>query len=165
MTRTDTSLSPQLADALRRITERGLSRTSRVGHVALLLLALGMGVVIAALLATEPRLPAHTVAAFAVMLAIAVAWVAYATWVLRNRLTLMAQHRVIAGWMAVAFCAMFSAAALSAGVVAQSAAGFVAAATGVGLLVAALLLLRRAKLSVDELQRKRAQVEAEIARR
>jgi hypothetical protein len=164
MTSTQPGLSPHLSDALHRISDQGLSSVARVAHVALLLVALGMGIVIAALLATEPALPRRTVVAFTVMLLIAASWIAYAIWVLRHRHTLMAQHRVVAGRMAVVFCTMFSAAALAAGVIAQSAAGLLAAATGVVMLIAALVLLRRATRTLRELFRRRAQIETEIGR-
>jgi hypothetical protein len=162
MTSIQPDLSPHLSDALHRISERGLSNGARVAHVALLLAALGMGVVIAALLATEPALPRRTVVAFTVMLLIAASWIAYAIWVLRHRHTLMAQHRVVAARMAVVFCSVFTAAALVAGVVAQSAAGWLAAATGFAMLIAALLLLRRATRTVRELQQTLARLQAQI---
>ena len=81
--RTDTSL-PETSD-LQRLARTELSRLSRTGHVVLLLAAAGSTTVVASLWLTEPALPARTSAAFAVMTIIGLAWVAFALWVLRNK--------------------------------------------------------------------------------
>ena len=113
-----------------QLTRHALSTRARLGHVALLLAALAMSVLLLALLATEPAIPMRTRIAFAVMLAMSLSWTGYAIWVLKNRWTLLANHRIIAGKMAVAFTAIFTIAALAIGFSTGKSAGFLAAGMG-----------------------------------
>jgi len=162
MNPTPDALSPQLSDRLQRITDQGLSTRARYGHVALLLAATGMCVLIASLLATEPALVLRTKLSFVVMLTIALCWISYAIWTLANRRALLARHRVIAARMAVVFSAVFSMGALAIGLSTESSAGFLAAATGGAMLGAAVLLLRHAHHAVARMQLRRAQLEARL---
>lgn len=146
-----------------QLTRHALSTRARLGHVALLLAALAMSAVLIALLATEPAIPMRTRIAFAVMLAMSLSWTGYAIWVLKNRWTLLANHRIIAGKMAVAFTAIFTIAALALGFSTGKSAGFLAAGMGAALFVIAIGLLARAKQRFIILQSRRAQLERELA--
>ncbi|HSX58814.1 MAG TPA: hypothetical protein VLF18_01320 [Tahibacter sp.] len=153
-------VSPTSLEAeLHRITARALSPAGRYGHVALLLAALLMGVVIVALLATEPALPRHTRTALTAMAVIEAAWIGYAGWVLRQRRPLMARHRVAAGTMAVAFTGLFFAGACAAVMVAGTTVAWTAAVVGAGLLVLAIAMLAQARRRVAELQHRRGELE------
>ena len=147
---------------LQSLTHQVLSSRSRYGHVALLLAALMMCVLLGALLATETGLPGRTQAALAVMLGIGACWVGYAAWVLAHRRTLLANHRVVAGWMAVGFTAMFLAGASGLAWV-TGLGGFLAAA-GIGavMLAAAIALLVRARRHIDRLQAQRRELERRL---
>ncbi|WP_149194397.1 hypothetical protein [Luteimonas suaedae] len=147
---------------LRQLTTDALSARSRYGHVALLLAALMMCVLLGALLATEPNLPGRTRAAFAVMLAIGASWVAYATWVLRRRRPLLGNHRIVAGRMAVAFTALFLVAAVVASIGTDGAAFRAAAAVGAVMLVLAVTVLVRAHRHVARLRAQRLELERQL---
>jgi hypothetical protein len=150
------------AAEMTRLLERGLSTRARYGHVLLLLAALAMSIVVAALLLTEPSLPARTQAAFAVILLLALGWVAYAVWVLGHRWTLLAGHRVVAGVMAVTFSAVFTAAAAVAAVITTLPAAWAAAASGAALVAVAAALLIRAIRHRRRLEARRAELEREL---
>jgi membrane associated rhomboid family serine protease len=153
------SSSIPLDAQLQRLTERVLSPWSRYGHVALLLAALMMCVLLGALLATEPALIARTQAALAVMLGIGACWVAYALWVLRHRRPLLGSHRIVAGRMAVAFTALFLAGAMTMIFVAGSAVFYWAAVAGTGMLALAIAILIQAHRHVARLQARRRELE------
>lgn len=159
------SSSASLETELQQLTARLLSPRSRYGHVALLLVALLMSVLLGSLLATEPALPGHTRAAFAVMLCIGACWVAYALWVLRQRRPLLATHRVVAGWMAVAFTAVFAAGALGMTAINAGAAFYAAAAMGLGMFVLAVAVLVEAYRRVAWLQARRLELERQLGER
>lgn len=144
---------------LQRLTERALSTRSRYGHVALLLVALMMCVVLGALLATEPALIARTQAALAVMLGIGAGWVAYALWVLRHRRPLFGSHRIVAGRMAVAFTALFLAGAVAMTFTTGGAVFYWAAVAGAGMLALAIAILIQAHRHVARLQARRRELE------
>lgn len=147
---------------LQRLTAGALSPLARYGHVALLLAATLMSVLLAVLLATEPALPARTQTALAVLLAIGISWTVYATWVLRQRRPLLGQHRIVAGRMAVAFTGVFFAGALALGASTDSATYHAAAGVGASLLVLAFGVLMQAHLRVAELQRQRCELQRQI---
>ena len=149
---------------LELITSRALSKRARFGHVSLLLAATGMNIVIASLLATERGLPLRTSATFVVLLAIGICWIAYAVWVLRNRQTLLANHRIVAGRMAVTFSAVFACGAFGFGLATGKAAMFLAAALGAVMLVVAVTLLLRAHRHLSELVARRTLLERELKR-
>src|SRR5690606_26007128 len=111
-------------------------------------------------LLTEAALPARTVTAFLLMLLISLAWSAYAAWVLIARRTLLAAHRIVAGRIAVTAAALFTLGSGSLGAVAQSAAGWAAAALGLFLLGAAVVLLVRAQRQHRALVQRLRELEA-----
>lgn len=158
---TATPEAPSSAE-MTRLLERGLSGRARYGHVLLLLTALAMSIIVAALMLTEPALPARTLAAFAVMLTIGLAWVAYAVWVLRHRWSLLAGHRVVAGIMAVTFSAVFTVAAGVAAVITAMTAAWTAAASGAALMAVAAAILVRAIRHRRRLEARRTQLEREL---
>ena len=161
--RTDTSL-PETSD-LQRLARTELSRLSRTGHVVLLLAAAGLTTVVASLWLTEPALPAHTSAAFAVMTIIGLAWVAFALWVLTQKHVLLVRQRLVAGRMAVAFCGLFAGGALVAAVITSQRAAWAAAAMGALLLGVAVFIWRRAAADVATLVARRDELARELARR
>ncbi|WP_257386518.1 hypothetical protein [Tahibacter caeni] len=152
-------LSPSLETELRRLTARALSPASRYGHVALLLAGSIVSVLLAGLLATEPALPPRTQAAFGAMLAMAVGWIVYAAWVLRQRRPLMARHRVVAGWMAVAFTGTFTGGALAMAPARPQGIYTTAVVSGGGMLVLAGVQLIQAYRRRAELQARRKELE------
>jgi hypothetical protein len=161
----DSTPSASLDAELQHLTARLLSPRARYGHVALLLAALMMCVLLGALLATEPALPERTQAAFAVMLGIGASWVAYALWVLRQRRPLLGQHRIVAGRMAVIFSALFLAGSVGLAAAAAGAAFQAAAVVAAGMLVVAVSVLVQAHRHVARLQDQRQELERRLAGR
>jgi hypothetical protein len=155
-------MTPDPVAATLQLAETQLSFRARVGHLALLLAASGMGVVVASLLLTEPALPRRTVIAFAAMLLISLSWVAYALWVLTARKTLLANHRVVAGRIAAAAASIFTAGAALLGVTLQMAAAYAAAGLGALLLTLAIVLLARAQRQYQALLARRAALESQL---
>lgn len=144
---------------LQRLTTRVLSTPSRYGHVALLLAASMMCILVGALLATEPALVARTQLAFAGLLGIGACWVVYAAWVLRNRRPLLGSHRIVAGRMAVAFTALFLAGAMAMLVSTGRTVFYWAAVAGIGQLALAITVLVLAHRHVARLQARRQELE------
>lgn len=137
---------------LLHLTRQALSAKSRYGHMALLLGALMMCVLLGALLWTETGLPGRTQAALSVMLAIGVCWVGYALWVLTHRKTLLANHRVVAGWMAVAFTTLFLAGTAALAWVTGGNGYLAAVGMGMVMLAVAIFMLVRAHRRVGRLR-------------
>ena len=152
------------ANAMQLMAGGELSLRSRVGHVALLLAALGMTIVVSSLWVTEPVQPARLQLGFAVMVAIGVAWAAFATWVLTHRRPLFARHRIIAGRMAVTFTSVFIAGMLAVGYGLGRPAFYGAAAVGLVMLAAAAFLLARAHRAFAALAERRAALERELGK-
>jgi hypothetical protein len=153
---------PTAAD-IQRLLGAQLSLPSRLGHTALLLTSLGAAGVVGALLATETGLPPRTRIAMAVLVAIGLSWAGFAAWVLARRRVLLAGHRVVAARMAIGFSSVFALGAWATG--AWGGAGRPAyAAGGVGLvmLAVAVALHHRARRRVDELSRRRAELERRL---
>ena len=150
-----TSNPTELHRQLRELTERTLSPAGRYAHVLLLLAAAAIGIVVAALLLTEPALPLRTQAAFGVMVLIAGAWVAYSSWVLLHSRPLLQAHRVVAAYLATGFSGLFACVALAAVIVTGAAPAWFAAALGTLMLVAAVVLLVRARRNRNALQARR----------
>jgi hypothetical protein len=161
MTGTDSS-SLETAHLLPRLLDAELSRPSRLGHVALLLVSMAMTVVVVSLWLTEPALPVRTRVAFGAMTVIGVAWMVFAGWVLTTRRVLLGRDNVVAGRLAVTFTAVFVAGALLVGYSAGGRAPFAAAAIGVGLLGVAIALLVRARRRVAALTARRDALEREL---
>ncbi|MFY2763150.1 hypothetical protein [Arenimonas sp. MALMAid1274] len=151
-----------LTQALARITDQHLSTPARVAHVALLLVSLGMAIVLGSLLATEPGLPLRTQGAFGVMLCMALAWAGYATWTLRHRQGLLANHRVMAGTMAVAFSLAFTAGAAGLGFAGGQPALRWAALLGAAMSLVSVVVLVRARRHRMQLRDRRDQLEREL---
>ncbi|MBB3957494.1 hypothetical protein [Novosphingobium sediminicola] len=133
-----------------------------IGHLALLLIATGVSVVLASLLLTEKALPLRTTASFAVLLMINLSWTAYATWVLTARRRMLLNHRVVAGWIAMAAAAVFTVGTLIIGATTRTAAAYPAAGAGLIFLLIAITLLVRATLDFRALQMRRAEIEARL---
>lgn len=150
----------EAADLARRIAEVELSLRSRIAHGALLAIALAATVVVVALWLTEPGLPPRTRTAFAVLAAIGLSWAGYAAWVLTQRRVLFARQRVIGGWLALVFTAIFTAGAFATAIATQVPAGFVAGGLGLGLVMVSALLLMRARRRLAALGRRRRELEA-----
>jgi len=113
---------------------------------------------------TEPSLPLRTRIAFATMLAIALSWVAYATWVLTRRRVLLAGHRIIAARMAVAFTTIFTTASFAAALWSPAGpAAYGASGTGVAMLVVALGILLSARRRFETLMQRRDALERELS--
>lgn len=151
--------------AAHALMDAGLSTAARVGHVALLLVAVAMSVAIGSLWATEPALPLRTHLAFGVMTLIGVAWGTYAAWVLTTRRVLLGRHRVIAGKMAVTFTGVFVLGALAVAVMTGHPAGYAAAVSGGVMQAVAVFLLARAQRDVARLIARRAEIERTLEAR
>jgi hypothetical protein len=148
--------------SVQRLADEELSLPSRIGHVALLLVALMMTSLIAALWLTEPALAARTQIAFAVMIAIGLSWVTFALWVLTRRRVLLARHSIVAGRMAVTFTSVFLAGALAVRYTTGHPRAYAAAATGVVMLAAAVAMLVRAHRVFARLSERREALEREL---
>ena len=145
-----------------RLAETELSYRSRIGHVALLLAALGMSAVVAALWITEPALPLRTRVAFAVMTLIGLAWSGFALRVLTHRRALLASHAIMAGRMAVTFAVVFVVGALAVGYATGERAGYAAAGLGVVMVGAAAGALWLAHRRFARLTARRRELEAAV---
>ncbi|MEV4143919.1 hypothetical protein AB0J40_09645 [Amycolatopsis sp. NPDC049691] len=89
-----------------------LSLRRRVGYVTVALAGLLGSGLVGLLWATEPGLPPRTVVAFAVLVAIGLAWAVFGTWAVARRAPLFARDRVVAGWLGVAAWLLFTAGAV-----------------------------------------------------
>ncbi|MFB9683707.1 hypothetical protein [Amycolatopsis plumensis] len=85
-----------------------LSLRRRVGYVGLALAGLTGSGLIVLLWATEPGLPPRTKVAFAVLVAIGLAWAAFGGWAVTRRAPLFARDRVVAGWLGLAAWLLFT---------------------------------------------------------
>lgn len=160
------TLAPQMDAAPEvRIVSAELSTAPRVAHALLLAAALSGTVVTLSLFITEPDLPLRTRAAFAVLSLIGMGWAGYAVWVLTQRRVLYVRQQVVAGWMAVSFTSVFTLGALAIGVGSELPVGFVAAAMGLAMIGAALVLLSRAQRRLAALTAKRRALEMQMMER
>ena len=155
-----TSIDP----AIQRLLSSELSRPKRFAYVALLLFATGVTSVVTALLLTEPALAARTQAAFSVMVAIGVSWIALFAWTLTSRRPLLGRDSLIAGYMSVAFTTMFALGSLAVGYGTSQRAPYAAAAMGFVLLAVAIALLARARRRVAQLVERRLVLERELGK-
>ena len=154
-----------LVEDLRRLTASELSLTTRRGYVGLLLAAATMTVIVTALLVTEPSLPLRASIALGVLAAIGLSWVSFAVWVLSNRRILFGRHRVVAGRMAVGFSVVFCVGALAVGYATSSRSAFAAAAMGALMIVIATGMLVQARRRVEQLSKRRDELEQQLGRR
>jgi hypothetical protein len=157
--------APKLSVAeMQRLIAGELSLPARLGYTALLLFALAMTTVIGSLWLTEPSLPLRTQTAFAVLIAIGLSWVAYATWVLTRRRVLLTGHSIIAARMAIAFTAVFATGCLALGVWSPAGrAAYGAAGTGVVMLAVAVAMLLSARRRFEALIQRRQRLERELS--
>ena len=147
---------------IRMLAKSELSLTSRLGYVALLLVASAMTVIVVTLLTTEPGLPGRARVAFVIMSVIGVSWMGLATWALTTRRPLAACDRVIAGWMAVGFTSVYMIGTVVVALVARNPSGLAAMAGGLLLLALAVGALRKAKRRFAELAARRVELEREM---
>lgn len=157
-------MSPQRKslEDIRKLAGSELTLTSRLGYVALLLVAAAMTTVIVALWITEPGLPGRARWAFAVMSLIGVSWIGLATWALTTQRPLAARDRVIAGWMAVTFTSVFLLGAGLATLISRRMEGLRAVALGLVLLAVAIQALRKARRRFEELRARRQELAATL---
>ena len=87
-------------DLLARL-EAPLSVRRRLGYLAVGLAGLIGAGLIGTLWATEPALPAHTVAGFALLMLVGLGWAGFAGWALTRRAPLYAADRVLSAWIAL----------------------------------------------------------------
>lgn len=151
-----------LEAAMIRTNTNALSWQQRARYLALLLGSIAVGIVLIALLATEPDLPAHTFAAFSGMALMAAGWVALATWVLTRRRPLYSRDRVVAGRMAVSFSGLFTAGASVVAVVGGGGAAVLAGGLGLLMTLAAIWLLVKARHRVRDLEAQRHELARQI---
>ena len=155
---------PSLVAGLADLARTELSLRARLGHVLLALAASTMTVVVVSLWMTEPGLPPRTRTAFALLIAIGVAWVAYSVWVLNARRVMLARQRVVAGRLAVAFTFTFAAGCVFVASTTKAAAAWPALAMSLVLLALALVVWRRAEAAHATLLVRRETLERELAR-
>lgn len=155
-------MNRHLNPSLVALADRELSVKARAGHVALLLGALSMTIVIASLWLTEPALPVRTQVAFGVMTAIGLGWALYAGWVLRSRLALLAFQEVVASRLALTFCSAALAGALALAIGEGVRAAWSAAAMFAVLLLLAAGMLARARRRLNALTARRAALEQQL---
>ncbi|MFE0631178.1 transmembrane transport protein [Streptomyces sp. NPDC058864] len=151
--------------ATRRDVPRELERAlaaeaslgSRMRHVAVGLAGASSAALVAVLWATEAHpLRARTQAAFAGLIAIGLAWAAFATWVLSRRRPLFAQDRVLGARLALLVAVVTGTAGTALAAARATAVGTLATAvTDAVLVAAAALLLARAQRRRRELLRLR----------
>lgn len=155
---------PSVAE-MKRLVASELSTGRRVLYTLLLCFDLAVGVVVAALLVTEDGLPVRTRVAFVGMLTIAAVWAVFFTLTLTRKKVLLARQQVIAGWIAVAFSALFAVGCFVLAAVApeRRAMALAAGACGVGMLAVAGWLLVRARRRFAALMARRRKLEHELA--
>ena len=155
--------SPVIPD-VQRLLDAELSLRSRLGYVALLLVSLAMAALAGALWLTEPALPLRTRVAFALMIVIGLCWAVFSVWVLRHRRVLYARQSIVAGRMAVTFTSVFVLGALATGYESGKEAAYAAAALGVVMLIAAVLMLWRGHQAFNRLAERRDALARQLGR-
>ena len=132
-----------------------LSRPQRWGYVCLLIAALAMAATLTALLATEQDLPFRAIAAFSVMLAMALTWVSHAGWVLTRKRPLYGRHRLGATRLAIGFSAIYTAGCGAVWLGGGGTSAITALWLGVLMLGSAIILHARTRRLVDMLEQQR----------
>jgi hypothetical protein len=149
------------------MVRRELSTPKRLGYLLLLMLTLTAACLLSTLWITEPAtLPLRTHVAFGLLTFINLAWSGLLGWIVTRRKILFAQHRVIAGWMALVFCALFLivgtvVAAIRMNTTALAFVGVV----GTGQLLVAMVVLKRARYRRRELLARRDELNAMLRQR
>ncbi|KAA9377669.1 transmembrane transport protein [Microbispora cellulosiformans] len=151
---------------LERALAAEISLGSRMRHVAVGLAGGCAAALIAVLWATEPYpLPARTQAAFAALIAIGLAWAAFAGWTLSRRRPLFARDRVLGAWLALVVTVVTGVAGTAlAAARGTTAEALATALAGVALVAAAGLVLVRARARRRELLRLRDALREDTAR-
>ena len=153
---------PSVAD-MQRMMAAQLSLPSRLGHIVLLVASVTVATAVGSLWATEPALPLRTHAAFAFIVSAAVAWTAFAVWVLVRRRVLFGADRVLAARMGLTFSAMGAAGMGALGYWSGlGRAAYLGAIVQVLLCGLAAILLVRARRHVAALSQRRQALEARI---
>lgn len=150
------------AAAVRRAAHGALSMRARVGYVALLTVSICATAGLVSLWTTEPGLPQRTQIAFSALVAILLAWIAFAAWVLRSRRILYGYDRVVAARLSVTFCALFVLGMVATAATTGLRGPWGGAAVGVVLLGLALFNLRRAGRQFLELVARRDALAREL---
>ncbi|NUS28105.1 MAG: transmembrane transport protein [Streptomyces sp.] len=127
-------------ERLERALAMEVSLRSRLRHVAVGLAGGCGAAMIAVLWATEPHaLPARTQAAFAGLIAIGLAWAAFAGWVLTLRRPLFARDRVLSARIALAATVVTALSGVALAAVRGSSADLTATAAGGAVFTAAAM--------------------------
>ncbi|MGW4686405.1 hypothetical protein ACWEPM_16090 [Streptomyces sp. NPDC004244] len=134
-------------EAVERVLAAEVSLGSRLRHVAVGLAGGCAAALIGVLWATEPDpLPARTRAAFAGLIAVGLAWAAFAGWALTGRRPLFVRDRVLAARLALAVAVVTAVAGTAlAAARADPAAALATALAGAAVVAAAGLVLLRAR--------------------
>jgi hypothetical protein len=146
------------------MVRRELSAPKRLGYLLLLMMTLVAACLISTLWITEPApLPLRTHVAFGLLTFINLAWSVLFGWIVTRRKVLFAQHRVIAGWMALAFCALFLIVGLVVAAIRMNttALAFVGV-VGMCQLLLAIVVLKRARHRRRELLARRDELTATL---
>ena len=152
-------------DDVRRMLRAELSFRTRAMYLTGLLLTTTFAVALLSLWLTEPRLPARTHVAFALLVIINISWSTLCGWALAQKKVLYARQGVIAGRLAVLWSAMFVVGALAAGYASgHTGAGFLAALMGTVLLGGGLVVLRGATRRHHQLLQLKQSLEAALHR-
>ncbi len=141
------------ADDLFARLSPGLSRWGRLRGAFAGLAGLAGTVFLVTLWATEPRLPTRTQLMFALLTLVCLGWTAVGAWALLKR-PLFALDAVVAGWFAV------GAAVVVTGTLVAITGNLAATMTGVGFLLAAVILLREAHQRRGALLRRKRELES-----
>ncbi|MCJ1678600.1 transmembrane transport protein [Streptomyces sp. APSN-46.1] len=146
-----------LPEELERALAAEVSLRSRMRYVAVGLAGGCAAVLIAVLWATEPQpLPARAQAVFSGLIAVGLAWAAFAGWVLSRRRPLYARDRVLGARIALAVTTVTGIAGTALAVArGTTAAALATALVGIVLIATAGLLLARAQSRRRELLRLR----------
>ena len=154
---------------IRTLVNAELGRAARRRHVALLLGALTVTGINIALLLTEPGLPPRVRSArallFALMVAIGSSLAVFAGWPLLKRGgILFGRYRLLATQLAATFTLVFTLGMWAVGRWGSTGGpGYVWISAGLAMTAVAVVLMLRAKRRLDELKRRRAELERTLA--
>lgn len=157
MSEADHGAHRQVPEELEHALAAEVSLRSRMRHVAVGLAGGCGSALVAVLWATEPQpLPARTQAAFGALIAVGLAWGAFAGWALSRRRPLFARDRVLGARLALVVTTATSVAGVTLAAVRGTAAGALGfSLAGAALVTTAGLLLARAQSRHRELLRLR----------
>lgn len=151
-------MSEQPRLSAQEIVERldtSLSRRARIRAVTALVAGLSGAAFVSLLWLTEPEpLPGRTRLAFALLLAICLAWTAYGGWLLTRKVVLFATDRVVAAWIALS-ASTLTTALLAVVAVGRGTGLWPVLAVGAVFLAVSVLLLTRAHRERARLLRRR----------